>query len=307
MRAPSRREIGHGALAERALEAILPNHEDFPYTIRVVSDILESNGSSSMATVCGASLSLMDAGVKIRSPVAGIAMGLIKEKEKVCILSDILGSEDRHGDMDFKVAGTKDGVTALQMDLKTQGIDLELIREAFLKAKEGRLYILQRMNEVISQPRKTLSPYAPKLIKFTIDPEKVGLLIGPGGKTVRDIQNRSGAMLEISDEGVVTIYSESMQAVEDAKAMVQAITDELRLGRIYKARVNSTKEFGAFVEIIPSGHEGLLHISELAEGFVRRTEDIVKVGDQIYVKLISFDDLGRPRFSLKQARQFTGG
>lgn len=305
LRGPGRREIGHGTLAERALEPVIPSKEEFPYTIRVISDILESNGSTSMASVCGGTLALMDAGVKIKAPVAGIAMGLIKENDKFCILSDILGSEDAHGDMDFKVAGTEEGVTALQMDLKTDGITFDIMRIALLEAREGRQFILEKMKEAIVEPRKDISEYAPQIMRIAINQSKIGLLIGPGGRTVRDIQTKTGVTIEISDDGTVNISSKDAQTLQVAKEMVEAITEELKVGKIYRAKVVSIKDFGAFVQIQPSEHEGLLHISELADTFVQRVEDHVKLGQEISVKVISLDEQGRPRFSLKQARNAT--
>jgi polyribonucleotide nucleotidyltransferase len=245
----------------------------------------------------------MDAGVKIKAPVAGIAMGLIKEGQRYCVLTDILGSEDRHGDMDFKVAGTQAGITALQMDLKTSGIDFDIIRDALGKARDARLYVLERMRESISEPRAELSVHAPKLIRLIIDPEKIGLLIGPGGKTVKEIQQKTGATLEIAEDGVVIISAKDMVRVRMASEMVEAIVEDLKVGRIYRARVTSLKDFGAFIEVIPTGQEGLLHISEISEGFVRRVEDYLRLGQEIDVKIVSFDDQGRPRFSLKAARR----
>lgn len=300
LRGPGRREIGHGALAERALEAVLPPPNNFPYTIRVVSDITESNGSSSMATVCGATLSMMDAGIPITAPVAGIAMGLVKEGENVCILSDILGTEDHLGDMDFKVAGTSKGVTALQMDIKIFGITEKIMRDALMQAKEGRLHILQELSKVISKPRTEISVYAPKLVRLKINPEKIGMVIGPGGKNIKKIQEETGAKIEIEDDGTVIISSVLAEASQKAKTWIERMTEEVQVGKIYTGKVLSVKEYGAFVEIIP-GHDGLVHISELADGFVERVEDVVKVGQEIMIKVIGIDDHKRVKLSRKAA------
>ncbi|MEP9410803.1 MAG: polyribonucleotide nucleotidyltransferase [Candidatus Brocadia sp.] len=305
LRGPGRREIGHGALAERALEAVLPPSNKFPYTIRVVSDITESNGSSSMATVCGGTLSLMDAGVPITAPVAGIAMGLVKEGENVCILSDILGTEDHLGDMDFKVAGTSRGVTALQMDIKIFGITEKIMRDALAQAKEGRLQILQELSKVISIPRTEISVYAPKLVQIKINPEKIGMVIGPGGKNIKKIQEETGAKIEIEDDGTVIISSILAEASQKAKTWIERMTEEVQVGRIYTGKVLSVKEYGAFVEIIP-GHDGLVHISELADGYVERVEDVVKVGQEIMIKVIGIDDQKRVKLSRKAALKEKG-
>jgi polyribonucleotide nucleotidyltransferase len=262
IRGTSRREIGHGALAERALQPLLPHYEDFPYTLRVVSEVLESNGSSSMATVCGGSLSLMDAGVPMKAPCAGVAMGLIKEGDKVAILTDILGSEDHLGDMDFKVAGTDKGITSIQMDIKIEGLDLKIMEQALEKARRGRLHILKEMAKTLSGPRTELSKYAPRIFTMQIKPDKIGDVIGPKGKTIRGIQDATGAKISIEDSGVVTISAVGGEAGEKARAMVAAITTEPEVGRTYEGPVKSTTAFGAFVEILP-GVEGLLHISEL--------------------------------------------
>ncbi|MFN3532215.1 MAG: polyribonucleotide nucleotidyltransferase [Candidatus Brocadia sp.] len=305
LRGPSRREIGHGALAERALEAVLPPSNNFPYTIRVVSDITESNGSSSMATVCGGTLSMMDAGIPITAPVAGIAMGLVKEGENVCILSDILGIEDHLGDMDFKVAGTSKGVTALQMDIKISGITEKIMRDALMQAKEGRLYILQELSKVISKPRTEISVYAPKLVHIKINPEKIGMVIGPGGKNIKKIQEETGAKIEIEDDGTVIISSVLAEASQKAKTWIERMTEEVQVGKIYTGKVLSVKEYGAFVEIIP-GHDGLVHISELADGYVERVEDVVKVGQEIMIKVIGIDDQKRVKLSRKAALKEKG-
>ena len=298
IRGTSRREIGHGNLAERALQAVLPPFEEFPYTIRIVSDILESNGSSSMASVCGGSLSLFDAGVPMRAAVAGVAMGLIKEGKKYAILTDILGTEDHLGDMDFKVAGTETGITSIQMDIKIQGLDLDIMKEALAQAKEGRLHILGEMKKSLAAPRADLSPFAPRIVTLTINPEKIGDLIGPKGKTIRGIQDETGAELTVDDSGLVTIAAVGGEAMERARQMVMQITAEPVVGETYEGPVKSTTAFGAFVEIMP-GTEGLVHISELQWGRTEKTEDVVKRGDRVKVKLIDRDERGRLRLSMK--------
>jgi polyribonucleotide nucleotidyltransferase len=298
MRGTSRREIGHGALAERALQPLLPHYEDFPYTLRVVSEILESNGSSSMATVCGGSLALMDAGVPMKAACAGVAMGLIKEGDKIAILTDILGSEDHLGDMDFKVAGTERGITSIQMDIKIQGLDLRIMEEALEKARKGRLHILKEMAKTLPGARTELSKYAPRIFTMQIKPDKIGDVIGPKGKTIRGIQDATGAKISIEDTGVVTISAVGGEAGEKARAMVAAITTEPEVGRTYEGPVKSTTAFGAFVEILP-GVEGLLHISELQHGRTEKTEDVVKKGDIVQVKLLEVDDRGRMKLSRK--------
>jgi polyribonucleotide nucleotidyltransferase len=298
IRGTSRREIGHGNLAERALHAVLPPFDEFPYTIRIVSDVLESNGSSSMATVCGGSLSLYDAGVPIRSAVAGVAMGLIKEGKRYAILTDILGTEDHLGDMDFKVAGTEKGITSIQMDIKIQGLDLNIMKEAMAQAKAGRLHILGEMNKALAAPRADLSEYAPRIITVTINPEKIGELIGPKGKTIRGIQEETGAEISVDDSGLVTIAAVGGEAMERARQMVKAITAEPEIGATYEGTVKSTTAFGAFVEIMP-GTEGLVHISELKHGRTEKTEDVVKKGDRVRVKVLDRDERGRLRLSMK--------
>lgn len=300
MRGTSRREIGHGALAERALEAMLPPFDEFPYTIRIVADVLESNGSSSMASVCAGSLSLMDAGVPMRSAVAGVAMGLIKEGDRVAVLTDILGSEDALGDMDFKVAGTREGVTSIQMDIKVEGLTIELMTEALQKANRARMHILDKMDEVLPSGRDELSQYAPRIITIKVDPAKIGEIIGPKGKTIRGIQEATGATINIDDDGTVTIASVSGEGGERARRIIAGMTEEAEVGRIYEGQVKSTTTFGAFVEIMP-GTEGLLHISELQAGRVEKTEDVVKKGDIVQVKLLSIDEKGRLRLSRKAA------
>jgi polyribonucleotide nucleotidyltransferase len=298
MRGTSRREIGHGNLAERALQAMLPPFEEFPYTIRIVSDILESNGSSSMASICGGSLALFDAGVPMRAAIAGVAMGLIKEGKKYAVLTDILGTEDHLGDMDFKVAGTGNGITSIQMDIKVQGLDLKIMKEALAQAREGRLHILREMEKAMAEPRKELSKFAPRIITMQISPEKIGDLIGPKGKTIRGIQEETGSEITVDDNGVVTIAAVGGEAMERARQMVQALTAEPVVGEIYEGPVKSTTPFGAFIEIMP-GTEGLLHISEMQHGRTEKTEDVVKRGDRVRVKLIERDERGRLRLSRK--------
>ena len=297
VRGTSRREIGHGALAERALQAVLPPYESFPYTIRIVSEVLESNGSSSMATVCSGSLALMDAGVPVKSACAGIAMGLITDGKRTAILTDILGTEDHLGDMDFKVAGTKDGVTSIQMDIKVEKLDWKVISEALDKAKTARLHILDIMQQAMPEPRSQLSKYAPRILTIQIRPDKIGDLIGPKGKTIRGIQEQTGAQINVEDTGVVTISGVG-EAAERARDMVSGLMQEPEVGRVYEGVVKSTTAFGAFVEIIP-GVEGLLHISELQHGRTEKTEDVVKKGDHLKVKLLEVDERGRMRLSRK--------
>ncbi|MCF6147611.1 MAG: polyribonucleotide nucleotidyltransferase [Candidatus Kuenenia sp.] len=300
LRGPGRREIGHGALAERALAETVPPSNIFPYTIRVVSDITESNGSSSMATVCGGTLALMDAGVPIKAPVAGIAMGLVKEGNDVCILSDILGTEDHLGDMDFKVAGTDKGVTALQMDIKIAGITEEIMRDALVQAREGRLHILQELSKVIEKPREKISVHAPKIVHIKINPEKIGMVIGPGGKNIKKIQEETEAKIEIEDDGTVIISAVLAESAERAKTLIENMTKEVEVGKTYRGKVLSIKEYGAFVEIIP-GHDGLVHISELSDGYIEKVEDVVQVGQEIVIKVIGIDDQKRVKLSRKAA------
>ncbi len=302
LRGPSRREIGHGMLAERALSPVVPQEEEFPYTIRVVSDVLESNGSSSMATVCGATLSLMDAGVPIKDMVAGIAMGLVKEGDQVVILTDILGDEDRMGDMDFKVAGTEKGVTALQMDIKITGITREIMAQALAQARAARLEILAKMRTVLDKPREKLSVYAPKVLTVEISPDKVRDLIGPGGKTIKGIIAACGEVkIDIDDKtGLVRIYSSSAEAAEKAAQMVKEVTQEAEVGKLYLGRVTRVADFGAFVEIFP-GTEGLIHISQLDSRRVKNVADILKEGDEVLVKVIDIDKMGRIKLSRKAA------
>ncbi len=299
-RGPGRREIGHGALAERALRGMLPKSEEFPYTIRIVSDILESNGSSSMASVCGGTLSLMDAGVPIKAPVAGIAMGLVKEGEKIAILSDILGDEDHLGDMDFKVCGTKDGITSIQMDIKITGLTTEIMSRALEQARRGRLHILGEMLKAIDAPRKEISRYAPRITTIMIRPEFIKNVIGPGGKVIKDIIARTGASINIEDSGRVDIASNNSEAVQQAITMIQALTREAEVGKIYLGTVRKIAEFGAFVELFP-GTDGLIHISELSDKRVKSVSDVLKEGDEVMVKVISIDRSGKIRLSRKEA------
>jgi polyribonucleotide nucleotidyltransferase len=298
LRGPGRREVGHGALAERALLGIMPKEEAFPYTVRIVSDTLESNGSSSMATVCGGCLALMDAGVKVSAPVAGVAMGLVKEGEKYAILTDIAGAEDHYGDMDFKVAGTRNGITALQMDIKVQGLTAEILREALEQAKQGRLFILDRMAEALSEPREELSIYAPRIFTMRIPTEKIGGVIGTGGKTIRSIIDRTGVKIDIQDDGQVNIAATDADSAQKAIRMIEDLTATAELNKTYLGKVVRITDFGAFVEIFP-GTEGLLHISEIAEQRVEDVRDELKEGDQILVKVISIDPTGKVKLSRK--------
>lgn len=306
IRAPGRREIGHGALAERALEPMIPPEEEFPYAIRLVSEVLSSNGSTSMASVCGSTLALMDAGVPIKAPVAGVAMGLVKEGDKVAVLTDIQGIEDALGDMDFKVAGTAKGVTALQMDIKIPGIDRSILTRALEQARQGRLYILAKMLEVLPEPRKELSPYAPRMLTTVVDTDKIRDIIGPGGKVIKKIIEETGVEIDIEDDGRVFIAATDPKAGERALQIIEALTREVEVGKIYSGRVTRVTDFGAFVEVIPGvlgmpGKEGLVHISQLAEGRVGRVEEVVKEGDEILVKAIGFDPQGRLKLSRKEA------
>jgi polyribonucleotide nucleotidyltransferase len=297
---PSRRDIGHGALAERAVEAVLPPKEEFPYTIRIVSDILESNGSSSMASVCGASLALMDAGVPLKSHVAGVAMGLVKDGDKVGILTDINGAEDHYGDMDFKVAGTEKGVTALQMDIKIAGVSIDIMRAALQQAREARLIVLAKMREAIEKPRAELSPFAPRFVTIKIRPEKIREIIGPGGKVIRGIQEQTGTKIDVEDDGRVTVFSPDSASVQKALGIIQDICREVELDRIYLGKVKKIVEFGAFVEVIPNT-EGLLHISQIAESRIRAVQDVLSEGDEVLVKVIEIDGNGKMRLSRKMA------
>jgi polyribonucleotide nucleotidyltransferase len=297
---PSRRDIGHGALAERAVEAILPPKDEFPYTVRVVSDILESNGSSSMATVCGASLALMDAGVPLKQHVAGIAMGLVKEGDRFGILTDIMGTEDHYGDMDFKVAGTEKGVTALQMDIKIAGVSIEIMRTALQNARDARLTVLAKMREALEKPRTELSPYAPRFVTIKIRTEKIREIIGPGGKVIRGIQEQTGTKIDVEDDGKITVFSPDSASVQKAIGIIQDICREVELDRIYLGKVKKIVEFGAFVEVIPNT-EGLLHISQIAETRIRAVVDVLAEGDEVLVKVIEIDGNGKMRLSRKMA------
>jgi len=298
MGSPKRREIGHGKLAKRALEAVIPSHEDFPYTLRAVSEILESNGSSSMATVCGTTLALLDAGCPIQAPVAGIAMGLVKEGERSAVLSDILGDEDHLGDMDFKVAGTSEGVTALQMDIKIAGITREIMASALEQAREGRMHILGEMNKVIQAPRTELSQYAPRMITMKVKPEKIREIIGSGGKTIRSLTEETGTNIDLEDDGTVHISSTDAAGAEEAKRRIEKIVEEVEEGKIYEGKVVRITDFGAFVNLLP-GTDGLLHISEIAPERVEKVTDYLNEGDTVRVKVLEIDNRGRIRLSKK--------
>ena len=297
---PSRRDIGHGTLARRGVEAVLPSGEVFPYTLRVVSEVLESNGSSSMATVCGASLALMDAGVPIKAPVSGVAMGLIKEGDKVVILTDILGDEDHLGDMDFKVVGTSEGITGLQMDIKIEGVDRAVMGTALSQAKKGRLHILEKMGEAISSPRAVVSEHAPKYVTLKINPDKIRDIIGPGGKIIREMTAEFDSKIDVEDDGTIKIFSSSTESANALIRRIQEITAVPEVGRIYEGEVRTIKEFGAFVQILP-GTDGMVHISELANERVKQVTDVVKEGDIIKVKVVEIDNRGRIRLSRKAA------
>ncbi|HOM61493.1 MAG TPA: polyribonucleotide nucleotidyltransferase [Anaerohalosphaeraceae bacterium] len=301
VRGPSRREIGHGALAEKALEQVKPTEEEFPYTIKIVSDITESNGSSSMASVCGGTLALMDAGVPIKKPVAGISIGLVSEGSRYELLTDIIGDEDHYGDMDFKIAGTDTGITAIQLDIKAEGLSHEIMVEAMERARRARLQILEIMKKTIEKPRPSLSPYAPKIITIKIDPEYIGKVIGPSGKMVKSIQEQTGSLIEIEEDGTISISCVGGNGHLVARDIIEAMTTPPQVGRIYRnAKVVAAKDFGVFVEITP-GVEGLCHISELSDGYVKNVQDVCKVGDAIDVKLISIDEQGRFKLSRKAA------
>ena len=304
LRSPGRREIGHGALAERAVAAVLPDESEFPYTVRVVSEILESNGSSSMATVCGSSLALMDAGVPIKAPVAGIAMGLIREGEEIRVLSDILGDEDHLGDMDFKVAGTEQGVTAVQMDIKIGGVTREIMREALYQAREGRLQILQRMREALAQPRTDMSAYAPRIATLKIKVDRIRDVIGPGGKVIRGIIEETGVKIDVEDDGTIYVASADGIAMQKAIDWISRLTAEAEIGKIYKGTVKKIMDFGAFVEILP-GTDGLVHISQLAPERVQNVRDVLKEGDEVMVKVLEVDKTGKIRLSRKEALKET--
>jgi polyribonucleotide nucleotidyltransferase len=300
IRGPGRREIGHGMLAERSVNPVLPDHDEFPYTIRVISDILESNGSSSMASVCAATLGLMAAGVPITNPVAGISTGLVKEGDKWVLLTDIIGDEDHHGDMDFKIAGTQNGITGIQLDLKTDGISEEIVRATLAQSREARMEILRSMLKAIPRPRPNTSPSAPRLARTKIDPEKIGLLIGPGGKNIRGLQEDCGVTIDVEEDGTVTIAGADEDSVKRALGRVEAMTASVQVGRIYEGTVTSVKDFGAFVEILP-GKDGLCHISELADEYVSSVGDVCRVGDTMMVKVIAVDEQDRVKLSRKAA------
>ena len=302
MRGPSRRDIGHGALAERALLAIMPDRVEFPYTVRLVSEILSSNGSSSMASVCGSILAMMDGGVPIKKMAAGIAMGLMSDKDgKYVVLTDIQGPEDHHGDMDFKAAGTVDGITALQMDVKIDGVTVQMLKDTLDQAKKARIEILDNMKATISEPRKNLSKYAPKIESIKINPSKIGLVIGGGGKTINGIIDETGVTIDIEDDGTIFIGSVNQEAIDKARGIIEGLTREPKIGEIFEnARVTKTTDFGAFVEILP-GKEGLVHISNLAKDRVNNVEDVVKEGDLVTVKILNIDDIGRVQLSMKDA------
>jgi polyribonucleotide nucleotidyltransferase len=299
MRGPGRREIGHGALAERAVRGMMPDTKTFPYVVRVVSEITESNGSSSMATVCGASLSLMDAGVPIKAPVAGVAMGLIMEGEKYAVLTDILGDEDHLGDMDFKVCGSDKGITALQMDIKIKGLRRDIMDKAMLQARDGRLHILKEMHKAITIPRTELSKYAPRIVTIKINPDRIRDVIGPGGKTIRSITESCGVKMEVSDDGTVNIASNDNQKVKNAIAIIESLTQEAVVGKVYKGVVKRLADFGAFVEILP-GTDGLVHISQISEEKIRRVDDVLTEGDEVWVKVLEIDRQGKIRLTMKE-------
>ncbi len=306
IRGPGRREIGHGALAERSVNPVLPSPEEFPYTIRVISDILESNGSSSMASVCGATLGLMAAGVPISNPVAGISVGLVKESENQWVLlTDIIGDEDHYGDMDFKIAGTQNGITGIQLDLKISGISPDIIRATFEQSREARIQILRKMLTTIPRPKEDISQWAPRLIRTQIDPQKIGLLIGPGGKNIRGIQESTGTVIEVEDDGTVTIASTNREWAEAAMAQVEACTATVQVGKVYTGRVVSIKDFGAFVEILP-GRDGLVHISELSGGYLSSVGDVCRIGDEMKVLVIDVDEHDRVKLSRKRAHEELG-
>jgi polyribonucleotide nucleotidyltransferase len=300
LRSPGRREIGHGNLARKAILPVLPSPEAFPYTIRIVSEILSSNGSSSMASVCGGSLSLMDAGVPLKSSVAGIAMGLLKEGDEVVVLSDILGDEDHAGDMDFKVCGTRKGVTAMQMDIKIDGLTEGILRKALAQAREGRLFIMDKMDETLDAPRADISLYAPRITTVKVRPEKVRDVIGSGGKNIRHIISETGVTIDVEDDGTVTIASSDAEAAARAVAMVRWLTEDAEIGKIYVGTVKKIVDFGAFVEILP-GTEGLVHISHLAKERVNKVTDVLQEGDEVMVKVLEIDKQGKIRLSRKEA------
>jgi len=306
IRGPGRREIGHGMLAERSVKAVMPAPDEFPYTVRVISDILESNGSSSMASVCGATLGLMAAGVPISNPVAGISIGLVREEQdRWVLLTDIIGDEDHYGDMDFKVAGTQNGITGIQVDLKISGINEAIIRATLEQAREARIEILRKMLTTIPRPKEDISEWAPRLIRMQIDPEKIGALIGPGGKMIRGIQEQTGTVIEVDDDGTVTIAATDRQWADEARRQVEAVTATVQVGRIYEGKVTSLKDFGAFVEILP-GRDGLCHISELSAGYVSSVHDVLRVGDIMKVLVIDVDEHDRVKLSRRRALEELG-
>jgi len=298
MRGPSRRDIGHGALARRSISAVLPDPEDFPYTIRVVSEVTESNGSSSMATICGGVLSLMDAGVPLKRPVAGIAMGLIKEDDNIVVLSDILGDEDHLGDMDFKVAGSDQGITGLQMDIKIEGVSKEIMQTALEQAKAGRLHILEKMEDALSSPRDAVSEYAPKIFSLQINPDKIRDLIGPGGKIIKGLTAEFETKIDVDDDGKVMVFAPNGAVGDKVMDRIQEITAEAEIGKIYNGVVKNIMNFGAFVEILP-GTDGLVHISELENHRVENVTDVLNTGDQVKVKVLDIDQRGKIRLSRK--------
>jgi polyribonucleotide nucleotidyltransferase len=300
MRSPGRREIGHGALAQRAVERLVPTGEDFPYVVRIVSEITESNGSSSMASVCGATLAMMDAGVPIKAPAAGIAMGLIEEGGKIAVLSDILGDEDHLGDMDFKVCGTQKGITAVQMDIKLTGVSRETLEQALEQARVGRLHILERMMSTLGTARPEISRWAPRITVYKIKPERIKDVIGPGGKVIKDIVAKTTVAIDVGDDGTIQLASSNSAMVEKALRMIKDLTREPEVGKIYLGNVRKIAEFGAFVEIFP-GTDGLLHISEMSDKRVANVEDIVREGDEVLVKVVSVDRNGKIRLSRREA------
>ncbi len=300
IRGPGRREIGHGALAEKSLQQVMPSVDDFPYTVRVVSDIMESNGSTSQASVCAATMALMDAGVPIKAPVAGISIGMVSDGEKYELLTDILGEEDFHGDMDFKVAGTRDGITAIQLDMKARGIPQDRVVETLERAREARLCLLEQMCGVLDKPRKELNRFAPRMLMVQINPDKIGKIIGPGGKTINRIQDATGASIDIEEDGRIFIASGEGGGAEAAKREIELLTEEVQVGKIYEGSVVSIRDFGAFIEILP-GQDGLCHVSELDEKYVKNVADVINVGDKVRAKVINIDEQGRVKLSRKAA------
>jgi len=302
MTGPKRREIGHGRLARRGVQAVLPTQEQFPYVLRVVSEITESNGSSSMASVCGASLSLMDAGVPIKAPVAGIAMGLIKEGEKYAVLTDILGDEDHLGDMDFKVAGTSQGITALQMDIKIDGITKEIMEKALAQAKAGRMHILGVMNAALSKPRETMSDYAPRIVSIKINPDKIREVIGKGGATIRALTEETGTTIDITDDGTIKIASTDNEAAQEAIRRITRLTSDVEIGAVYEGTISKVVDFGAFVTILP-GKDGLVHISQICNERIEKVSDKLQEGQKVKVKVLEIDRQGKIRLSMKEVSQ----